>query len=198
MSMVRRLETITAGTKGISIPPLYHVSFSGELPNLLRPQLPAGMDAEQQTSKDGQLEEARFPEPGDIERTSFGLTIEGCVMATYPNWYHYFEDKRYNYPYVDMWVYVAAPKRGNIFVSDDELSNGRLVWDAKANGEWWALNDISVTKYARIRVLNTNSVKSRYIKPFGDESESAFEAGPEKFDIKILKTFGKTPKSFGW
>lgn len=189
--MSRRLKTIKARSGGAGLPELYHVSFNGDLPSTLMPKLPAGMEDDYTPSKAGKSKAARFPEPDDIRRVSFGLSIEGCIHATYPNWWHYFEDSKFNFPYVEMWVYRAVLQRGNILVSAETLSEERMVWDALANGEWWVIDPVSIEKFAKIRVDNANDKEPRFIHPYGDHREPKVEAGPKGFDIEIIEQITK-------
>lgn len=180
--MSRKIPTIEIRSRNHDIPTLYHISFNGELPSILKPQLPAGMEVGK-ASTAGKEKENKFPEPDWIARVSFSTSIHGCVVATYPNWWPYFEDKKYNYPYVDMWVYEAVLVRGNELVTPETLMDERLVWDVPATHEWWVLNDVKIRRVGKIRVHNANKEPPLYIHPYGDENLEKVEAGPKRFRL---------------
>jgi hypothetical protein len=166
------------------IPQLFHISFNGKLPKVLSPKLPDGSELHGDVKSDSGIEkENKFPEPDWIKRISFSTSLLGAVRATYPNWWMYFEDEKYNYPYVDMWVYEPLLTEKTRLVKTETLSELRLVWDAVVTHEWWILDPVKVRRVGKIKVHNANKEGPLYIFPFGDRSLEKVEAGPEKFRI---------------
>ena len=180
--MIKKISSVKVKNLKGNVPTLYHLSFNGDLPGELVPRLPDGMEVGK-ASEAGKYKENKFPEPDWISRVSFSTSIHGCVVATYPNWWPYFEDKKYNYPYVEMWVYAAILERENTLVTPDTLMAERLVWDVPATHEWWVLDNVKIERVGKIRVHNANKEPPLYIHPYGDESMKAVECGPKKFRL---------------
>lgn len=159
---------------------MLHLSFKGDLPLTLRPQLPAGTELNQA---------GLYPEP-DQPRVSFAPTVLQCFQAIYPNVSHFFEIRKF--PYMDFFLYEAADDTNIGVVTNAELVSRRYVWDAHVTGEMWATKPVRVNKVGKVRVYNTNKCPMLETHPFNDIDLPLQGVGPKDIDLKITYLSGSS------
>lgn len=143
-----------------------------------KPMIPAGSN-----EKTTDMSEPDYP------RISVSPTLGQCFWAIYPNISRFFEEKKY--PYMDMAVYVPVITSSTQLMSNEEIVKKRLVHDAHITGEYFILSDVKMVKHSEIRIFNCTKNKEIWFHPFNDKKY------PKRFlshevDIRTLRTFGRT------
>ncbi len=166
----------------MKLPTLYHVSFKNVGSHVWTPRLPAGKapgDLTTPTKPKGKI--LQFKEH-DTPRICCAETLEGCMMAVYPNIQHYFEDSKYKYPHVDFYYYQARLPRDigiEQLQSPDVLQQRRYVWDAHITREWDILIPVRMELRGHLRMYNTAD-RRNWISthPFGDSDIPKKDVSP--------------------
>lgn len=154
---------------------IYHVSFNGDLPSKLRPRKP-------HSDKTKEDKESVFYE--DLPpRISFASNIRRCIIAIYPNIGHFFDDPKFNYPYMDLYVYGAILTDKYKTISEDVLK--KELNDYHITKEICLLESIVVDKVGKIRLFNDGEdAKKIYYYPFKDKRNGSHFISPEpRFEV---------------
>lgn len=165
--------------------PLFHVSFNGNLEGVWYPKLPDG----------GGGTPGKYPEPDDQLRTSVSTSVEGCLIAVFPNVSQLFEE----HSDIDFHVYTVDFSRSkNIEIVDTEiLTKKRFVHDAHVTKEAWIITPCYMRYVEQITVTaDMNGTWLRY-KPFNDAKEEFRELAPH-FKYRSKRGRNKIPNSLNW
>ena len=154
----------------IAQPLLYHISPDPNL-TVLEPRLPNYLLGDE--AKEAEFEDLK------TKRVCFATTIDGCLLGIQINEKKVFKDL----PYVDWWLYLPEVDSKTKTVSNKELIDRQLVFDAHITGEWWITNPIKVKRYAKIRIYAYGKgCKEIPFKPYD---------GKKKLDPKWLNPKGE-------
>lgn len=178
--------------------PLYHLSFNATLPHRLFPRTPAnipkavnGVQAQVVRTPDKEaIKSADWPSEVFAEhlpsRISFSESIEGAFLGIWPNISHFF--KIHHYPHMDMYVYQHIPRADDVFMTPEELTSKRKVWDAHLTREYCFFKMVRIKRLMKIRVMNNGGGESIMGRPFDDPRYDLGRVG-RKIEWKILKKF---------
>lgn len=153
---------------------LLHLSFRNNLEGVWQPKLPDGDYENKPVTK--------YSEPGDIKRISVSTSIDGCLVAIFPNVDKLFE----KYPHLDFFIYepdFTKTSKCDILTSED-LVKKRYVHDAHVTDEFWLLDKCYMALTGSITVKAFLDKKWRQYRPFNDPKEPLRDIAPE---FKILK-----------
>lgn len=144
---------------------LYHISFDGNLPSILKPQVPAGS-----IEGEGELDEPMIP------RTCFSETLEGCFRAVYPNIQEIAE--KHGTDGLEFHIYKPKITPKTLTKSPESLVAEHYVHDALVTREWWVLNDVEVEHVGKVvYYVDTESEFLEYV-PFNDSRYKVEEHSP--------------------
>lgn len=156
---------------------LYHLSFNGNLPSYLKPRQPHGSE---------QNDTTHFTHEDLPPRVSFAPTIEQCWYAIYPNVSAFFE--KYNYPYMDMYVYAYAPSHGKEYSIGEEILKSK-IHDWHMTNEVCFLETVGIVKVGKIRIFsNEPIVDAITYQPFNDPKQPKRFLAP-KMIYYVLETY---------
>lgn len=169
----------------LHLPPLYHMSFNGNLAGRWTPRLPDGDDGRDiyPTSPSETNGTWPYPEPS-TPRISVSPHLVGCFRAIYPNVYRLFTERRY--PYMDIHIYQPEITTSTKVVTHQDLVKDRLVWDAHLTKEHWILTDVQMKQVGKVRVKNTVRLGTMKTHAFGDPKERVGEVGPLVVQIETM------------
>lgn len=167
----------------LRLPPLFHISFNGELEGLWDPDFNQKPDENHPETPDPN-KEPFYPEP-NIGRISVAPTIEGCFIGVYPNVAKFFEEE--NYPHMFFHVYTPVFEGGERIVPPEYLTRYKLVWDAVATNEYLILDHVQMNHWGTVEIYNTNKEKTAYIHPFGNPNLPKESVGSSKIKYELTK-----------
>lgn len=170
--------------------PLFHISFSGSLPNTMYPRQPQGLSNPDDINKPPH--ESIFQEKLP-PRVSFGPSIIECFRAIWPNIHKYFT--KFKYPHIDMYVYTVIKGNENQMLTPEKMTLESKLWDAHYTHEHCFLTKVKVAKVAKIRIMNpakanpNGEILVDEVHPFGDEGHKAVRGSPTNLEVKVIRVY---------
>lgn len=159
---------------------VYHITFDDDLPGTLHPRQPHG--SEFGINKYSET----LP-----DRVSFSPTLEKCWFGIYANISKYFEDEKYQYPYLTMYVYGATILEGTQVVSKEDMKEN--LPDYHMTDEVCVTEPIDVFLIAKIEVKNNVGEKDPIMfHPYNDKKLEEIVAG-QPFEYRVIAKYNNTP-----
>jgi hypothetical protein len=166
---------------------LFHISES-PLPSLLNPRL-----MEYHASIRGG-EKTIFTEAA-IPHVSFAPTVYNCFTAIFTLVSKYMQSSEGIKDGIFFNVYKAMPGPKTRFLSPEELTKKKYVWDAHVNQEWWSLDPIHILFCGTVKIVYDPVPDWIDVYAFNDPRSQVIERSfqpPESFKIKqTLKLRGQ-------
>lgn len=155
---------------------LYHISFDKKLPNILKPQLPAG-SLKEETSKD------KWNIEPNVERICFSETLEGAFRAIYMNIQDIVE--KHGKDGITFTVYKRINGKNDVGVSPETLDSTSAVWDARVTREWWVLDESKIKNCGTLTVYVDDSGDWLQFKPTHDPKNETYDHTPAEIELEV-------------
>lgn len=154
---------------------IYHLSLNNKLPTTLYPRSGNPNISIEDITED--LFTEHLP-----DRVSFGLDINKCLIALYPNIHEEFNNRGE----LDLYVYVAKLTKQTKVISGKELS--QELWDYHLTKEVAVLEPIDVTLIGKIKAIIPKGDTRRdgiWTSPFNNKRYSNIYCGPKLQWIEV-------------
>lgn len=161
--------------------PLFHLSFDDNLPSYLKPRQPNGSENNDQS---------HFTHEDLPPRVSFAPSIEQCWYAIYPNIAKYFE--RFNYPYMDMYVYAYSSPHGQEHRIDEQVLKAKIHDWHITEEVCFIGTSVGIAKVGKIRIFNEEpNVEPVMYRPFENKNHSMRFLAPKMIYYVLENTHPK-------